>query len=151
MPEISEAEARELIALPKFAKSGLWTQRQNHAGHAVWFAELFDESDATVPGVSIALEVKEAAPVDTCFFLFTLFQRRGTGKLRAYQLEVVHAQKRSHNGPDGPLYGPHEHICEAVTTPVADAVVRCDNWSGSLSFFAERAGVTFLMPVESPC
>lgn len=149
--EISEDEALALMARPKFVKGGSWTPRVNHAGHVVWFAEVFDQEDITIPGVTVALEVKEAAPVDSCLHQLTLFLRRGQAKRRVYQLEVVPAQKRSHNGPEGSIYGPHEHVGECVTTPVEGGLVGCENWKASLELFSRRAGVTFLEPVESPC
>lgn len=151
MIEMTEQELVALLSKPKWVKSGRWEQRVNHAGHVIWFAEVFDESDATMPGVTVSLEVKEASPVDTCLQLFTLHLKRGMTKRRLYQLEVVHTQKRSHNGPDGAIYGPHEHIGEYATFAIEDANVKCDNWAGSLAMFARRAGVNFLVPVESPC
>lgn len=151
MHEIALDIAQALMARPKWVKAGRWEPRSNHCGHTFWFAEVFDEVDATIPGVTVTLEVKDAAPVDTCLHQFTLYKRVGTAKRRVFQLEVVHPEKRSHNGPDGPLYGPHVHVCEAETRRVVSPEVRCDNWSGSLAFFAREAGVTFLESVESPC
>lgn len=151
MHEISLDMAHALLARPKWVKAGHWEPRTNHGGHIFWFAEVFDEVDATIPGVTVTLEVKAAAPVDTCLHQFTLYKRVGIAKRRVYQLEVVHSEKKSHNGPDGPLYGPHEHVCELEVESVVSPEVRCDNWHGSLAYFARAAGVTFLESVESPC
>lgn len=153
MGSISEIEADALMAQEKAVKGGTWDARANHAGHQIWVAQVFDMEDISIPGLTVELEVKAAAPVDTCLYQFTLRQRVGMHRLRAYQLEVVHKGKRSHNGPYGPLYGPHEHIGTGETSVYAVAApeLRCDNWQEALSFFAERAGIRFDSPVNLPC
>ena len=59
---MTEQEGRRLAALPKRAIDRLvWVARRNHAGSAHCVAVLVGIDGATLPGLTVALEVK--APV----------------------------------------------------------------------------------------
>ncbi|OYQ41069.1 hypothetical protein CHU94_08130 [Rhodoferax sp. TH121] len=87
------------------------------------------------------IEVKAPADVERCLYLFSIFQLRNKKRVRAYQLEVAPRSKRTHNGLTT-IYGPHEHHWEDEPLPVTAEEVKCDNWSGALSWFFLRTSIT---------
>ena len=148
---IDEAEARRLALMPKRATSALvWEPRQNHSGHLFAFSQVEDQSGAVIPGLTIYLEVRSPVVATACLYLFTLFKLVDGKRRRAYQLEVAPVEKRTHNGSDGPLYGPHEHFGEPVALQVQGPGVRCGEWSACFEFFAARCSLT-ADPVRAPC
>lgn len=123
-------------------------QRDNHASHVIGVAELIDAKSITLPGYTLQIEVK--APIDSerCLYLFSIMHLVKGRRIRVYQLEVVPANKRSHNGLTT-IYGPHEHLGEEEPTPVACSDVNCDNWDASLRWFFNRVSVA-PFDVENP-
>lgn len=136
--------------MPKSARGDLiWDGRPNHAGHQICTAVLIDADGVTVPGLTIALEVKAPVFVDSCMYLFTVYKLIHGRKERAYQLEVVPTAKRSHNGPEGTFYGPHEHYGEQAF-PVAVPEVHCGNWEACYRWFCTRCTLQ-PAPITLPC
>jgi len=121
--------------------------RSNHIGHLVGLGEIAEgRTGITLPGLTVQVEVKAPQDVARCLYLFTVFQLKAGTRHRAYQLEVAPANKRTHNGDNGPIYGPHEHLYEEVTA-VDHADVNCGNWGGALRWFFFRIA---LDPIEIP-
>lgn len=137
-----DAEIAALLAQPKQVLQwrGL-ARRNNHAGHLMGVGDLADINGITIPGLTMQIELK--APIDAarCLFLFSLMLLQARERRRIYQLEVCPQNKRSHNGKEGPVYGPHEHIGQGVF-PVADPKVSCDNWAGALQWFFAKTHIT---------
>lgn len=147
---ITEEHARQLADLPKVASDPLvWEERGNHAGNKFCYSIVQDVSGAVLPGLTVQLEVRAPVKVVSCFFLFTLFKLADRQRLRVYQLEVAPLGKRTHNGREGALYGPHEHFGEEAFA-VQDPAVTCDDWSACLAYFARRCSLT-LSHVLPPC
>lgn len=147
---ITEDEGRLIAAMPKRALDALaWEPRPNHAGNVFCHSVIVDREGVTIPGVTVVLEARAPLLVQSCFYLFTLYKSVAGQRRRAYQLEVVPAGRRSHNGPSGPLYGPHEHFGEAAFR-VTDPSVACTNWPNCLAYFLQQANLDPLT-VSSPC
>ena len=147
---MTESEALQLISQPKSARN--WTGfklRDNHAGHLIGSAILVDRQEITIPGVTMEIEIKAPIVTTRCLLLFTLRYRDGKRRPRAYQLEVVPSDKRSHNG-EVPLYGPHEHILELDAVSIQSPEVHCDNWDGCFEWFLNRVNVSNF-EVARPC
>lgn len=147
---IEEDEGRLIAAVPKRALDALtWEPRANHAGHSFCHSVIVDRNGVTIPGLTVVLEARTPLLVQSCLYLFTLYKVMGGQKRRAYQLEVVPRERRSHNGLHGPLYGPHEHFGEAAYT-VTDPLVTCSSWPTCLAYFLRQANLEPLN-VASPC
>lgn len=124
-------------------------QRHNHAGHVIGVAELTDMQGVTIPGLTLQIEVKAAADVQRCLYLFSIMQTVKTKRTPAYQLEVAPADKRTHNGVTT-IYGPHEHVGrDDEPTAVVNSDVTCDNWDGALLWFFNRVSIV-PFPIENP-
>jgi hypothetical protein len=145
----SEPVAALLARGKRMARWSGWQQRTNHAGHLIAIAELTELDATTVPGVTMQLEVKQAAPIVSCLFLFSVMRLQPRiGRRRIYQLEVAPAAKRTHIGAAGVIYGPHEHVDgQREPTAIVDAAVNCDSWDACLLWFFARAGI---VPQEIP-
>ncbi|QDD65536.1 hypothetical protein EJD96_15900 [Herbaspirillum seropedicae] len=145
------AEALPLIEAQKSISGWAGFQaRDNHAGHLIGSAQLIDLNGVYIPGLTLDIEVKQAAVSAQCMFQFSIRYRRGKMREIVYQLEVVPLAKLSHNGPLK-IYGPHEHVGnEDEPTPVLQTDVNCGNWNGCIAWFANRVCVAGL-EVENPC
>lgn len=142
MPDLAFDEAQAILALPKVALSEMvWGERSNHAGHVVAVSPLVDSNGITIPGLTVVFEMRKGVVSDQCLFFFSLMKRIGEISWRVYQLEICPAAKRSHNGPNGALYGPHEHIGSAEPTAVGEVNVNCNDWSAGLHYFLAKAGL----------
>ena len=109
MSDVVPAYADQLMAFPKLCNVTLtWSERDNHAGLLLATAQPEDNTGAILPGMTLQLVVKRPLVVDRCLYELGLFQLDHGMRRRDYQLNVTPADKRSHNGPNGPLYGPHE-------------------------------------------
>ena len=139
---MSNDEIAALLAQPKGTVEPLeFEDRTNHAGHQSAVAVLTDAEGATLPGLTIQLEVKASATTDRCLYFFSIMLRHGQTRHRIYQLEVCPSNKRSHNGPGLVLYGPHEHVGDLVPTAVQDPDVRCGEWSNGWRWFRGRCNL----------
>jgi hypothetical protein len=148
--DVPQARAEALMALPKICGADLsWSERGNHAGHLVATAALEDETGATIPGLTLQLEIKKPILVDRCLYELGVFILDAGVRRRAYQLNVCPPDKRSHNGPTVPLYGPHEHIGTTVL-PVADPQAACGNFEGAFALYCARINLTFTGKLNSP-
>lgn len=87
-----------------------WEQKPTNSRFWTRSIEVYDESYVTIPGMLVCLESRTGRIPGECKDLYTLFQQRPWGDWeRLFQIEVVPGDKRSHNGPDGEVYGPHLH------------------------------------------
>lgn len=148
---MTRQEALELLAVPKIAVGwGGFKPRANHAGNVIGNASLTDRSGIYLPGVTLQVEVRAPIVADRCFYLFTILKRPlGGVPIRAYQLEIVPANKCSHRGASE-LFGPHEHIGDE-NEPDAVVVegVNCGNWANCFDWFKFRTNIT--LAASPPC
>lgn len=125
MSDVSHDQAVQLMGLPKLCSVSLaWSERDNHVGLLLASAQPEDETGAILPGLTLQFEIKRPIVVDRCLYEFGLFLLEHGVRRRVYQLNVSPADKRSHNGPLGPMYGPHEHVGNRVL-PIDDPDVAC--------------------------
>lgn len=121
MADLPHAEAEPLIALRKVARGDLRLQpRRNHSGYLSAAVRAEDEADATIPGVTVELELKTPLLVESCKNIASIYLLRSGVKYRVYQIEVQPADKRSHNAPGNAIYGLHEHVAiewQSMTAP----------------------------------
>lgn len=87
--------------------------------------------------------------VARCLYELGVFVLDAGVRRRAYQLNVCPTDKRSHNGPTAPLYGPHEHIGSTVLS-VADPRAACGNFGGAFALYCARINLTFTGKLNSP-
>ncbi len=147
---IDEATGRFITALPKIATALVaWQARSNHSGSVVCVSPLTDPQGVTYPGLTVQLEAKAPTAVESCLYLFTIFRLDQGKRTRAYQLEVIPAAKRGHNGPTGPIFGPHEHFGEEAFA-VVDDEVNCGDWLAAYIWFCRRCTLT-APTIASPC
>lgn len=144
---IDQAKARQLMAVPKKVfGSPEWRPRTNHAGHLHLQGQFEDEEGALIAGLTLQIEIKAPIIVQSCLYLFTLFSFSHGAKHRVYQLEVAPSHKRTHNSPEGALYGPHEHIGEIVE-PVDG--LSCSDFDGACAHFAHRCSIALPLPIPT--
>ena len=133
-------------------RAGNWTgfrPKDNHRGLLVGTAILFDAAEISIPGMTLQIELRAGTVVDDCLITFSIFQRIGLVRHRAYQLEICPIDKLSHNGEES-IYGPHEHMPNGEVRAVRETGVDCSNWQGTLAWFLSRTNIEFFN-LEQPC
>lgn len=150
MSDLNHDQALQLMALPKLCSASLsWSERDNHVGLMLASAQPEDESGAILPGLTLQLEMKRPIVVDRCLYEFGLFLLEHGVRRRVYQLNVSPADKRSHNGPLGPMYGPHEHVGNRVL-PIDDPDVACGRPDVGFAYYCRRINLAFSGALNSP-
>ncbi|WP_354684414.1 hypothetical protein [Cupriavidus necator] len=151
MAQLPRNEAEPLIALRKFVGSDLHLQpRKNHAGYVSGAARPEDEFGATLPGLTVELELKAPLLVDACKHIVTLFLLKNGVKYRVYQFEVQPPSKRSHNEPGNAIFGPHEHRGDEVIA-YDRAEVHCGTPVETLfELFCSEANISFTGKIILP-
>jgi hypothetical protein len=151
MADLPRNEAEVLIGLRKFVHGDFILQpRKNHAGYLAAAIRPEDEFDATIPGVTIEIEVKAPTLIATCLNMVSVYQLRNGVKYRAHQIEVQPMTKRSHNGPTGPIYGPHEHRGDSVEA-LRDVPLSCDtSLDEFFAVFCSRSNISFSGKIVLP-
>jgi hypothetical protein len=150
MSDVSHDHALQLMALPKMCSASLaWSERDNHVGLLLASAQPEDETGAILPGLTLQLEIKRPIVVDRCLYEFGLFMLEHGVRRRVYQLNVCPADKRSHNGPQGPMHGPHEHVGNRVL-PVDDPDVACGRPDVAFAYYCRRINLAFSGALNSP-
>ena len=138
------------MAVPKLCGAALaWSERDNHVGLLLASAQPEDDTGAIFPGMTLQLVVKRPVVVDRCLYELGLFQLEHRVRRRVYQLNVSPADKRSHNSPDGALFGPHEHVGDRVL-PINDPDIACGHLDVAFVFFCQRINLAFSGTLNSP-
>ena len=77
------------MALPKMCGADLsWSERGNHVGHLLATAALEDDTGATIPGLTLQLEVKKPIVVDRCLYELGVFiLDAGVRRIVLYKVE----------------------------------------------------------------
>lgn len=150
MSDLNHDQALQLMALPKLCNASLvWSERDNHVGLMLASAQPEDETGAILPGLTLQLEIKRPIVVDRCLYEFGLFLLEHGIRRRVYQLNVSPADKRSHNGPLGPMYGPHEHVGNRLL-PIDDPDVACGHPDVAFAYYCHRINLVFSGALNSP-
>lgn len=150
MSDVSHDQALQLMALPKQCSASLaLSERDNHVGLLLASAQPEDETGAILPGLTLQFEIKRPIVVDRCLYEFGLFLLEHGVRRRVYQLNVSPADKRSHNGPLGPMYGPHEHVGNRVL-PIDDPDVACGRLDVAFAYYCRRISLVFSGALNSP-
>lgn len=140
------------MALDKvLAEDIVYAADPSHSAMMAFSAPLVDANGANIQGltVDIVFRVGQIVP-DDCYYHFTVFTfRAGVGRKRAYQLEVVPIDKRSHNDDVRPCWGPHEHIGDFVAE-VRNPKLDCTNHHEWFREFCARANIRFGMRYSGP-
>ena len=150
MTDVNHDQALRLMALPKLCSVLLaWSERDNHVGLLLASAQPEDETGAILPGLTLQFEIKRPIVVDRCLYEFGLFLLEHGVRRRVYQLNVSPADKRSHNSPLGPMYGPHEHVGDRVL-PIDDPDVACGRPDAAFTYYCRRINLAFSGALNSP-
>lgn len=150
MSYVSHDQALQLMSLPKLCSASLvWSERDNHVGLLLASAQPEDETGAILPGLTLQFEIKRPIVVDRCLYEFGLFLLEHGVRRRVYQLNVSPTDKRSHNGPLGPMYGPHEHVGDRVL-PIDDPDVACGRPDVAFAHYCRRINLVFSGTLNSP-
>lgn len=140
----------QLLLEKKFVQN--WSgirPKENHRGLWLGTAILFDNNGISMPGLTLQIEFRVPTVVDDCLIILSIFQRIGSKRHRAYQLEVCPIDKLSHNGED-PIYGPHEHLPNGEVHPVRENGVDCQSWPTVIAWFLSRTNID-PFDLEQPC
>jgi hypothetical protein len=151
MADLPQHEAEPLIARTKYVPGNLNLQpRKNHAGYVSASTRADDDTGATIPGLTIEIELKAPLLVDVCKHIVSIYLLRGGIKWRVYQIEVQPPGKRSHNEPGNAVYGPHEHIGDKVA-PYAGTPISCATTLDELfEIFCLKANISFTGKIIQP-
>lgn len=148
--DLPQSLALEVMAIEKhFALTLEWAERKNHKGLLLSSFQVEDDTGAYVAGVTLRLELKKPIVVNRCLYEFGLFKLHGGASRRAYQLNVTPRDKLSHNGLEGAIFGPHEHVGDFVQ-PVTSEGVQCGNLDVAFEFFCARINLKFTGALNSP-
>lgn len=142
--EMSRQCAEKIMVLPKYLDANLvWEAKSNNLGVDLISEQLYDDTGATIPGLTMRLERKREILIQgRCRWEFGLFQLDIGRKWRVYQLHVSPGDKRTHNNENGGIFGPHEHIGN-ITIPVTRLGINCQNFENAFKMFCERVNLTF--------
>lgn len=150
MSDVSEERAREIMAVTKYCDASLeWAERKNHAGSLMAVSQVEDDTGALIPGLTIQLEMKRPIVVDRCYYDLGLFLLDAGVRRRVYQLNVTPLDKRSHNGVNQVLFGPHEHI-GALVVGVTAPGIQCGEIHAAFAFYSQRINLRFTGTLGSP-
>lgn len=150
MTDVNHDQALQLMALPKMCSALLaWSERDNHVGLLLASAQPEDQTGAIIPGLTLQFEIKRPIIVDRCLYEFGLFLLEHGVRRRVYQLNVSPANKRSHNCPLGPIYGPHEHVGDRVLR-IDDPDVACGRPDVAFTYYCHRINLAFSGAFNSP-
>lgn len=137
-----------VIAMAKFYDGEMsYTPKASNKAFQVITFRPEDELGITIPGVTIEICLRTPQVVHDCKYTFTIFRLKGQRKERIYQLEVVPAKKKSHNGPPK-IYGPHVHILDAVSSVGLDLC--CEDYQDWLAWFCAQVNLSLNSEPPSP-
>ncbi len=137
--------------MSKYVGSDLHLQpRRNHAGYTSASARPDDMFGATIPGLTVELELKAPSLIDACKNIASIYLSRHGVKYRVYQLEVQPAAKRSHNEPGNTLYGPHQHIGDCALEYDHSKVSCSTPIDDFFRLFCAEANITFTGKIVLP-
>jgi hypothetical protein len=146
---VEKSAAEKLLELPKFCSAKLtWGEKKNHAGLLIATAALDDETGATIPGLTLQLEIKKAILVERFQFELGLFILVKGVRTRVYQLNVTPLDRKSHNDPVNPIYGPHQHIGSRHAEPVQR--LQSGDFAEAFCFFCTKTNITFTGSLNLP-
>lgn len=134
--EIKQTLDRQKILLGELS----WMEDPTHSRYQIARFLVADEDGATIPGLTVEFDFRRGDIAEDCKFSFTIFGQRGGGRRRIFQIEVVPQARRSHNGPSGALYGPHQHFGED-TQPIDTHGLGCGNHEEWVREFLRRANI----------
>lgn len=110
---MNKATAESICKLNKFCQTNFsWQDKVNQTSLLQASSVVDDDTGATIPGITIVLEVKKESMIGRWQFELGLFKLEDGIKHRVYQLHSSPEDKRSHNDARGSIYGSHEHIGE---------------------------------------
>jgi hypothetical protein len=146
---VEKAEAELLCHIPKFCAANLtWGTKSNQANLLVATSALEDSEGATIPGLTLQLEIKKAIVTTRYQYELGLFKLIKGVRVRAYQLNVTPPDRRSHNGPEGRIYGPHQHFGTKHVDAVADNGF--EDFVRAFDFYCKTINLVFTGNLNSP-
>jgi len=143
-------KAKPIIDLPKFCNQNLvWGTKANQNSFLQATSALDDAEGATIPGLTIQLEVKKPILVATYHFELGLFKLSHNGiRERVYQLNVTPMHRRSHNDKKHPIYGPHIHHGCDLTFAASKSLG--DDLNKAFELYCADINLSFTANLNSP-
>jgi hypothetical protein len=141
---LTEEEVASALALSKTMIGDLdWNEKPSNSAFLEATSLLFDDTGATVPGLTVELRVRAGIYPEDCRFDFSLFQVKGSRRMRAYQINVRPVNKPSHTEPNGEIwYGSHHHFGERAEI-ILDTGLGCDHHEKWFKLFLKNANIKF--------
>lgn len=140
---LSEAEIAEIVAMEKFMTEDLdWRDSPTNSNYLAATDTLLDNTGASIPGVSYELQVRRGRYTEDCRFELGVFRLKGGKRHRVYQINVCPENKRSHKGPEGWWYGPHQHFGNRAQRFEPPVHLGCDH-AAWFKEFLKRANIRF--------
>jgi hypothetical protein len=137
---LSNEDAGAIKSLPKII-TGDVVWKNEPAGSRMFYGDFncLNERQESIAGMTIELLFCRTEVKDECKFLFTVFQLKGTIKLRVYQIEVVPPGRSKHKEKGEKWYGPHQHVGEKAEKIAASAShLGCANHSDWFEYFLKE-------------
>lgn len=134
-----------------------WVEKPTNSTFLYCQAQVLDESNETVEGVSFEGQFKRPSDLIIERYAFTIFLLRNSIKYRIFQLEVDDWEKLTHRDRNAGefIYGPHFHIgCrhhwpESEVIPASQARKDYD-FAAWLIDYCKRANLKLEHPLEHP-
>jgi hypothetical protein len=140
---VTDQEIVEILAMDKFVVDDLdWQDSPTNSNYIAATDSLLDHDGASIPGLSYELQVRRGRYADDCRFAFCVFKIKGGRRQLIYRIDVMPEDKRSHKGPEGWWYGPHQHFglrAEPFNPPLR---LGC-NHEAWFREFLKRANISF--------
>lgn len=137
---MNKATAESICKLNKFCQTKfIWQDKINQTSLLQASSVIDDDSGATIPGLTIVLEVKKESMVGRWQYELGLFKLEDGIKHRVYQLHSSPINKRSHNDVRGTIYGSHEHIGDEVLKIELDS----DDFKDAFEIFCRKVNLIF--------
>lgn len=142
--DLSESEGREILLIQKIlsVEEISWGQKPENSSFMRFSAQLLDSDGASIPGLSTEMEFRQHPRFDDCKYTFSIYKFVVGGRRRAYQLEVVPVEDKSHSDSNCKLYGPHEHIGSTVSE-VRIGSLGCKDHEKWFREYLSRANISF--------
>lgn len=122
-------------------------QKPNQGNLLIATCALDDDTGATLPGLTMQLEIRRPLIVNRWQFEFGLFLLQDGHRKRVYQLHSSPLDHRSHNDKNGAIYGPHEHVGDSVTAVMMSTP---DDPASVFALYCKRINLIYTGQIEFP-
>lgn len=149
---LTDEEIRRFLAAPKTLASDIvWSNTPTGSAYWTFADQLLDGDGKTIVGLTVKFEFRTPVIADHCKLKYTMYYfRPGLGLRRVYQIEVTPRTHKSHSGPEGTFFGPHQHHGERASLIHGADQLGCSDKERWFKLFLDNAHIQFDMRYFMP-